>query len=343
MKTYKNLYKRFISKENFELAYKNAIKGKNKQRQVQEFKKNEKENLEKIRQLVISGKFHTSKYRKMTIYEPKERIIYKLPFAPDRIVQHAIMNILKPILLNLFIKNTFACIEGRGQHKASLKCSEFVRRNKYVYQGDVRKFYPSIDQFILSTMFHRLIKDTQFLAILDDIIFSFEGGKNCPIGNYCSQWFGNFYLSKLDNFVKHTLKCKDYERFCDDFLLFSDDKAYLNDCKKRVEAFLQNELLLNMSKSELYPTITGIDYCGYRHFGKYVLLRKRTAQRIIKRYRKEISKEAVTSYKGVLKHCCSYHLNCKLNKILLQEKELTQYTINSEISEFMKNKKIDII
>lgn len=119
MKTYSGLWEKFITEENFELAYINAIKHKSKQRQVREFKKNKKENLAKVREMVVGGNFHTSRYRQMIIYEPKERIIYKLPFAPDRIVQHAVMNILKPILLPKMISNTYACIEGRGQHKAS--------------------------------------------------------------------------------------------------------------------------------------------------------------------------------------------------------------------------------
>lgn len=322
MKSYSNLWGKFVSKENFELAYKNAIKGKSKQKQVQEFKKNKEVNLEAIRQLVISGMFHTSKYRQMIIYEPKERIIYKLPFAPDRIVQHAIMNILKPIMQNLFIADTYACIEGRGQHKASRRCSEFVRRNSYCVQGDCRKFYPSIDHKILSAMLHRIIKDDRFMAILDDIIFSFEGGKNCPIGNYCSQWFGNFYLSKLDNFVKHELKIKDYERFCDDFLMFGNDKKYLNCCMERVRKFLLEELLLECSKLELFKAKQGVDFCGYRHFGKYVLLRKSTTKRDKKKirayiehpekYTEEFIAQSKASMLGSMKHCCSYNLQKSL-------------------------------
>lgn len=97
------------------------------------------------------------------------------------------MNILKPILINLFIENSFACIEGRGQLKASQKCAEFTRKYKYCLKCDIHKFYPSINQYILSAMFHRIIADEKFMEILDDVIFSFEGGYNCPIGNYCSQ------------------------------------------------------------------------------------------------------------------------------------------------------------
>lgn len=321
MKSYSNLWEAFISKDNFELALENACKKKSKQRQVREFKKNKDKNLEAIRQLVISGRFHTGKYKKQKIYEPKERIIYKLPFAPDRIVQHAVMNILKPILLQKMIPNTYACIEGRGQHKASERCSEFVRRNSDCVQGDCRKFYPSIDQKILSGMLHKIIRDERFMAVVDDIIFSFPGGKNCPIGNYCSQWFGNFYLTKLDNFVKHELKIKDYERFCDDFLLFGNDKKYLRYCMERIRNFLHEELLLECSKLELFKTKQGVDFCGYRHFGKYVLLRKSTAKRMKKRYKTFLTDEMLSeeyirsskaSMKGWLKWCCSYNFSKSL-------------------------------
>ena len=141
MKTFTNLGAQFISKENFEIAYFNARRGKNYQRSVREFADNWEEKLEEVRQSVISGKFHTSPYTQKVIYEPKERTIYKLPFNPDRIVQHAIMNVLKPILLTKFMDNSFACIEGRGQLKASLKCSEYVRKYDYCLKCDIRKFY----------------------------------------------------------------------------------------------------------------------------------------------------------------------------------------------------------
>ena len=316
MRSYNNLWEKFISKDNFILAYKNSIKGKGKQKQVRVFKENWEINLEKVRQLVIDGKFHTSQYREMIIFEPKKRIVYKLPYNPDRIVQHAIMNVLKPIFLNLFIQNTYACIENRGQHKASVKCSEYVRKNKYCLKCDIKKFYPSINQNILSEKLHRIIHDKKFMSIIDDVIFSFPGGYNCPIGNYCSQWFGNYYLSFLDNFIKHDLKCHDYERFCDDFLLFSNNKDYLNHCKKEIEKYLREKLNLSFSKCDLFQTKQGVDFCGYRHFGKYVLLRKSTARRIKKKNRKlrKIKKpddpyyiNFKASVKGWLSHSCSYN------------------------------------
>lgn len=325
MKTYNNLWNKLISKENFELAYRNSIKRKGKQKRVKEFKENAKENLEQVRLLVASGNFHTSQYKEKKIYEPKERIVYKLPYNPDRIVQHTIMNILKPIFLNLLIENTFSCIENRGQIKASQKCSEYVRKYKYCLKCDIKKFYPSINQNILSEKLHRIIKDKKFMNLLDDIIFSFDGGYNCPIGNYCSQWFGNFYLSFLDNYILHVLKCGAYERFCDDFLLFSNDKKYLQDCKRRINNFLYYELELEYSKAQVFNTKQGVDFCGYRHFKDYVLVRKSTSKRIIRRvnnirneiengeYNEEHLLGQIASANGIIKHSNGYNLRKSLD------------------------------
>lgn len=283
MKSYGgNLFESIVDKDNFTVAQKLSRQGKSSRKEIRIFESNLDENLEEIRQLVINKKFHTAKYRSKKIYEPKERIIYILPYAPDRIVQHAIMNILVPYMEKMFIADSYACITGRGQTRASLRTMEAVRRNKYCLKCDIHHFYPSINQNILSEMYHRKFRDKDFLYLMDDIIFSFPGGYNCPIGNYTSQWNGNFYLTPLDNFCKHELRIRDYIRYCDDFLLFGDDKAYLHDCRKRIEDFI-GKYELTYSKADVFSVKQGIDFCGYRHFDNYILLRKSTAKKEIKR------------------------------------------------------------
>lgn len=231
------------------------------------------------------------------------------------------MNILEPILENLMIQNSFACIKGRGPLSASLKCSEFVRKYRYCLKGDIRKFYPSINQKILSAKFHRIIKDQRFMAILDDVIFSFPGGYNCPIGNYLSQWCGNYYLTEMDNYILHTLKPSGYERYCDDFLLFSNDKAFLHDCKAKIESFIYDRLELRFSKAQVFSVKQGVDFCGYRHFKGYVLVRKSTAKRLKRRFRKlnrkldgtekiNLEKETgrAAAGNGLMLHACTHRL-----------------------------------
>ena len=176
-------------------------------------------------------------------------------------------------------------------------------------------------------MLERVFKDKDVLWLLKDIVFSFEGEKNVPIGNLTSQWFGNFYLTKLDYYIKHELKIKDYVRYCDDFCLFHNDKKYLHECKQKIEEFLKNELKLTFSKADVFRTKQGIDFLGYRHFDNYILLRKNTAKRIIKRIRtlpenrkngiitEEQYRSIVTSTYGWLKHANTHNLQMKLQII----------------------------
>ena len=284
MKRHGNLFDKITDMDNLTLAYIRARKGKAWQRQIKAFDVNPEENLLAIKQSLIDKTFHTSPYRVKTIHEPKKREIYILPFSPDRIVQHALMNVIEHIWENLFIHDSYACRKGKGVHAGSRRTMEFVRRNAYCLQCDISKFYPSIDHDILSFIVRRKIKCPDTLWLLDDIIYSIQGGKNTPIGNYTSQWFGNLYMNELDQYLKHTWKIRDYIRYCDDFLLFHHDKGFLNRMKIVIKDFLADTLHLTMSKCEVFPVSQGVDFLGYRHFRNHVLLRKSTAKRIIRRF-----------------------------------------------------------
>ena len=281
-KRYGGLWEKIVSPENILSAYLKARKGHSGKKSVLKFGADLENNLEKIRISLVEKTFTTSAYTFKTVYEPKERLIYILPFSPDRIVQHALMNVMEPIWEPMLISDSHACIKGRGIHSGSRRTMEFVRRNPYVLKCDISKFYPSISHEILKSIIRRKIKDKSVLWLVDDIIDSFKGKFNVPIGNYCSQWFGNLYLNELDQFVKTELKCRDYVRYCDDFLLFGD-KARLKEWSVRVEEFLDGALGLKFSKCNLYPVKNGVDFLGYRHFDNHIIMRKSTAKRMRKR------------------------------------------------------------
>jgi len=270
----------------------------------------------------------------MLIHEPKERLIYRLPFAPDRIVQHAIMNIVEPIWESFFINESYACRNDKGIHAGSKKTMEFVRRNKYCLKGDMAKFYPSMNHDVLFKIICRKIKDKDVLELLKNIIYSIGGETNVPIGNYTSQWMGNLYLNELDQRVKHVYKIKDYVRYCDDFLLFSNDKILLRNILRDIEAYVNNELKLTLSKKDIFQVSRGVDFLGYRHFKKYILLRKSTTKRVKKRLKKlpylykkgfvtrEQYRSSLASTLGWMKWANCYNLRRKLNiDVLLQETE----------------------
>jgi hypothetical protein len=286
-KTHRDLWESFVSRENFDLALKKALRHKKKKRGVLQFLAGDvAARLEELRLSVIRGGFSTSKYRQVTIFEPKKRDIFILPFYPDCIIHHALMNVLAPIWHSMFFRDSYACRPGMGIHVSSRRVMGFIRRNKYVLQCDIRKFYPSISHDILFGIISRKIADERLLKLVKNIVYSIEvggPGLGIPIGNLSSQWFGNLYMNELDSFVKHELRCRDYIRYCDDFCLFSDDKDELRSHLDRMRAFLAERLGLGFSYAEIFPTGEGLDYLGYRHFPDFVLIRKSTALRIRKR------------------------------------------------------------
>ncbi len=314
MKRHGNLFDKFVSMDNLLVAYKNARKGKTWQKQVQEI---EVDKLNELQEMLLNKEYYVSEYKTRKIYGPKERDIYILPFYPDRIVHHALINILGPIYDKLFINESYACRKGKGQHRASIKCMQFVKRNKYVLQCDISKFYPSINHDILMKIVKRKIKDKKLLLVIERIIRSFPGDKNVPIGNFTSQWFGNLYMNEVDMVVKHELHIKDYLRYCDDFLLFGDNKQELWQALERIKEKLK-ELDLRLSKVRLYKTKQGIDFVGYRHFPNKVLVRKATVKRMIKNIKKykkmslEQIRSSIASTYGWLIHASSYNL---INKV----------------------------
>ncbi len=283
MKRHGKLFEKIVSKENVFNAYCKARRGRRWQNTVKVFEQNLDENINGVRESLLNKTYTTASYREKIVYEPKKRIIYILPFAPDRIVQHALMAVIAPIWDKLFISDSYACREGKGMHLASRRVMEFVRKNRYCLHCDISKFYPSIDHDILFNLVNRKIKCKETLWLLQNIVYSFPGGKNAPIGNLTSQWFGNLYMNELDQWIKNYWLVKHYIRYCDDFILFHDDKAFLHTLRDQICEFLKTRLTLTFSKAEIYPVSTGVEFVGYRHFRNYILLRKSTTKRIKKR------------------------------------------------------------
>ncbi len=331
MKRHGNLYEKIYDMDNLRYAFKRASQHKHSKPYVKEIEDNLDYYLTEIQTSLKEGTYKTAPYRTKYIYEPKKRLIYILPFYPDRIVHHAIMNVLEPIWDNLMYYHSYACRKGKGQHRGSRVCAEYVRKYKYCLQCDVSKFYPSINHAILKKIIRKKIKDERLLVLLDKIIDSVEGEKNVPIGNYLSQWFGNIYLNELDTRAKDVYKSKAYVRFCDDFLFFSSSKDELNAIKRDLSTWLGDTLGLTLSECSLFPTSQGVDFLGYRHFPNKILLRKSTAKRDKKKvielwdevnnndnidYDKALS--IIQSMRGWMKHAQSHNLNkaMKLDELL---------------------------
>ena len=315
MKRLNGLYEKIISLENLYLADQKACKGKSKQFGVKTHAENRDENLLKLHYSLVDKTFKTSPYSTFTILDPKEREISRLPYYPDRIVHHAIMNVLEPIFVSTFTADTYSCIKGRGIH-AALHAVEKTLRNKsettYFLKLDIKKFYPTIDHSVLKTLLRKKIKDTDLLELLDSIIDSAPG---LPIGNYLSQYFANFYLTYFDHWIKENKAVKYYFRYADDMVILYKDKAYLHQLLAEIKLYVSDELKLTIKKNyQIAPVaIRGIDFVGYRFYHTHTLLRKHIKKSFARAVAGQNNSLSIASYMGWAKHCNSKHLLKKLN------------------------------
>lgn len=259
------------------------------------------------------------------VYEPKERLIFRLPYYPDRITHHAIMNVMEPIWTKIFIKQTYSCIKNRGIHNVAhdLKTAliEHPEETTYCLKMDVRKFYPSVNHDILCDIIKKKIKDKYLLTLLIGIIYSADG---VPIGNYLSQFFANLYLAYFDHWVKEELKCKFYFRYADDIVILSSDKNFLRNVLIAIKMYLKEVLNLRLkSNYQIFPVDDrGVDFVGYRFYHTHVLLRKSIKIRLfklIRRYQsgkidKQELRRRMQSYFGWLKFCNSKNLLRKIQR-----------------------------
>ena len=334
MKRHGDLYGDIVDMENIKLAHDNAKRGKENYRGVRKVDNDKEYWLGEVQKLLIEKKFTSSSYNVFKVYEPKEREIFKLPYYPDRIIHHAILNVLKPIWNKIFIYDVYSSIEGKGIHKAVDRLSKFLRNEQatqYCLQFDISKFYPSVDHEIMMKRLKHKIKDPDLLWLLEDIVSSPKGDKGIPIGNYTSQYFANVYLNKFDHWIKHDLGINYYIRYADDGVILSGSKKKLHAIKNAISRYLKENLKLSLNpKTQVYPVDDrGIDFLGYRTFRNYRLLRKRSAKKF-KRKLKTIKKyfwkipahhviSSIMSFVGWIQHCDGYNL---IKSYILEDKKL---------------------
>ena len=314
MKRNGNLYQKVASIDNLIEAERKARKGKKDQYGVKLFERDKERLFQELRSLLLEKRFKTSVYKTFKIWEPKERIIFRLPYYPDRIVHHAIMNVVEEIFVSNFTADTYSCIKGRGIHgalKSVQKALLDIDGTQYCLKLDIRKFYPSIDHDILKKKLRRKFKDEDFLWLLDEIIDSTEG---VPIGNYLSQFFANFYLSGLDHWLKEVKKVKYYFRYADDIVILSGSKEELHELLSEIRDYLSDELKLELKPNyQVFPVCSrGIDFVGYVIYHTHVLLRKSIKKRFARKVSIGIRDGSWGSYEGWTRHCNSKHLMKKL-------------------------------
>lgn len=286
-KTRKNLLPQVVDILNLYDAFEGAAAGKRQRPEVQRFEFNLEARLHRMRQRVIEGRYRWGNYRRFLIHDPKQREIRAPPFR-DRVLHHAIVNVCDPLFERGFIADTYACIRGRGQHRAVERYRQFVRARRgqgYVLKCDIAGYFRSVDHEVLTALLARRIGDPQLLALLASLItHGAEGpGIGMPIGSLTSQMFANLYLDPLDHFVKESLRVRHYLRYMDDFILLLDDRAQARRRLAEIETFLNERLrlCLNPRRRTIAPLSAACDVLGYVHQpdGR-VRVRRRNVQRL---------------------------------------------------------------
>lgn len=284
MKREGKLKEKFLLFENLYKAFKKAYKATKEH----EFAFNVEKELFLLQQEFSTGKYIPSDYRYFTITDPKEREIAVASFR-DRVVHHALINILEPIYEKLFIYDSYATRKNKGVHKAIEKAQCCIKKNRWYLKMDIKKYFASINHNVLTKIIEKKIKDIFIIDLCKSIIAKGgNGATGLPIGNLTSQFFANVYLNSFDYYVKEKLKAKYYLRYMDDFCIFSDDKEKLKLYKNNIEEYLKTILCLEIKESAtmLNKAIHGLPFLGVLIFPNIIHYRKENFRRSFKKLKK---------------------------------------------------------
>lgn len=304
MKRLGNLWPAVTAWDNLYRAWRQARAGKRDRPSVGRFGQHLEHELYELQTELREQRYRCGPYRLFTIYERKPRQIAAAPFR-DRVVHHALMNVIEPPLDRTFIHDSYACRRGKGVHRAVDRYQFWAKRYRFALKVDIASYFASIDHAILEAQLAKGIKDSSVLALLatiidgsplpkqkseyypgDDLLSPLERRRGIPIGNLTSQFFANFHLNGLDHFVKQGLQCRAYLRYVDDLILLADDKPTLWSWRTAIEDYLAGlRLRLHPRKCHLTPVHCGLDVLGYRVWPHRRQLRNDNGHRFARKLR----------------------------------------------------------
>ncbi|MCU0569007.1 MAG: RNA-directed DNA polymerase [Oculatellaceae cyanobacterium Prado106] len=302
MKRYGSLWPRVVDFSNLLAASRQAQRGKRFRENVLRFNYRLEQELHRLQTELQEKTYTPGTYKTFEIKEPKPRLISAAPYR-DRVVHHALCNIIGSIFENSYIHDSYANRLGFGTHRALRQFTRFSRSSKYVLQCDIKKNFPSINHAILKTLIRRKIKCQDTLWLIetlidssnpqesaieyfpgDDLLTPLHHQQGLPIGNLTSQFFANLYLNGFDHYVKETLKARKYLRYVDDFALFSDDLAFLTDARLAIEQYLATlRLKIHPVKSQCFETRLGANFLGFRVLPTHIRVRAENLRRARRR------------------------------------------------------------
>lgn len=352
MKSYNHLFEKLITNDNLLEAVYNAAKHKRNRPDVKEVLKDPQLYVDRLKAILVNKTYTSCTHKAVRIYDgcsKKVRLIIKPKFLYEQIIQHAVIQVLKPIILKGMYPFSCGSIPNRGCHYGKRYLEKVIRKNsdtpelKYVLKLDIKHFYQSIDIAKVNKMIHNVIHDKDMLEVIDCVLSSniaeYEGKEvsmGLPIGYYTSQWIANWFLQDLDHFIKEKLHTKFYVRYVDDMVLFAKNKKELYNIYREIEEFLNSKGLTVKSNWKIFKfdyinkfgirTGFPIDFMGFKFYRDKTTLRKSILLKASRKATKIDKKIKVTSYDasqmlsyfGWFKHTNTYnafrkHIGSKIN------------------------------
>lgn len=325
-KTLRNEYDKYLTYENLMKAHKKSQNGKTTRKNIIKFNLKQEEYIMWLYEKLKNKTYKHGGYTSFYVTEPKLRMVEASAYI-DRVVHRwCVDSFLERAFVPQFIDTSFACIKGKGMHNAALAVQDGMKKCKkkyneyYILKMDIAKYFASINKDKLFEILKRKIADKDILWLLKEIIYSKDGKIGIPIGNLTSQIFANIYYNEADQYIKHNLKVKYYYRYMDDSIILMKNKEEIKEVKKKIQDFIENELYLTFnSKTNIFKSKQGVNFCGYKINEYRMKLRSKGKKRIkktVKRLKLKIkngelsSKEAkkiLCGHFGYMKYANTYN------------------------------------
>lgn len=262
-------------------AFWRAARGKQDRWEVRKFAENLEAELAGLSRDILSGAFEPGRFNTFRIYDPKPRVI-SAPSFRERVLHHALMYHLGPVLDRTAVFDSYACRLYKGAARAVKRAQQHLRRFPWYVQIDIAGYFDSIDHEILKSLLAGKFKDRGVLSLCGRIIDAYHTapGQGLPIGALTSQNFANFYLNGLDRFLLEQCKVSALVRYMDDVVWWQQDKETAKATLEQARTFLFRELALEIKPGcRIQRSRSGLRFCGYRILPGTIRLSRRRQRR----------------------------------------------------------------
>jgi len=346
MKRKGHLYEKMCDPEVIRTAIMQASTGKKSRNEVARVLADIDGHVARVKKMLEDQTFEVSPYLVTERYDPhnkKTRLIQRPKFFPDQIIHWIIVTVLKDVLMGGMYYWNCGSVPERGTKHGRIAVRRWLdkdwKNTKYALQLDIKKFYESIPHDGLMALMRSKVKDERALWLVQKIIDSVD--KGIPLGNYTSQWFANFYLERLDHYIKESLGVKYYVRYIDDLVLFGRNKKELHKVRQKVFTFVEQKLFLKVKNNwQLFPIkARGLDFLGFVFYRTHTKMRARNFLAFTRQCRKAMKRidagkkitfkmaSGLISRAGQLKHCNGRKIKSKYYDPI-KEKQLKEVIRN---------------